>query len=121
MAKSTRNAMRKRRHARVRSKIIGTKERPRLNVFRSLSGIYVQLIDDTEGHTLAAASTLDPEIKSKAKDLTKSEQAELVGQAIAQDAKEIGVEEVVFDRGGYRFQGRLKALADAAREAGLKF
>lgn len=121
MAKRTRNEMRKRRHTRVRSKISGTRERPRLNVFRSLSGIYVQLIDDVEGHTLAAASTLDPEIKSKAKGLTKSEQAKLVGEAIAHGAKELGVKEVVFDRGGYRFQGRLKALADAARGAGLKF
>jgi large subunit ribosomal protein L18 len=113
--------MRKRRHARVRRKIYGTNQRPRLNVFRSLTDIYAQLIDDFEGHTLAATSSRDPEISSKAKGLTKTEQAKLVGEDIARLADEIGVEEVIFDRGGYRFQGRVKALADAAREAGLKF
>jgi large subunit ribosomal protein L18 len=105
----------------VRKKISGTSERPRLNVFRSLNEIYAQVIDDSVGETMVSVSTLDSKIKTKAKKLTKTEQAKLVGEEIAKRAKKIGVEQVIFDRGGYRYQGRVKALADAAREAGLDF
>ncbi len=113
--------MRERRHRRVRAKVSGTAERPRLNVFRSLTGIYAQLIDDSAGRTLAAASTLDPELRPRLKGLRKTEQARLVGQLIAERAKAKGVESVVFDRGGYRYHGRVRALAEAARESGLRF
>ncbi|HUS94976.1 MAG TPA: 50S ribosomal protein L18 [Patescibacteria group bacterium] len=112
---------RKRRHRRVRVKISGTPVRPRLNVFRSLKHIYVQVIDDTKGITLAAASTVDREIAAAASDKTKKEQAALVGEAVAERAKAAGINEVVFDRGGFKYHGRVKALAEAAREAGLKF
>lgn len=121
MAKQPREAMRKRRHQRVRMKLIGTAERPRLNVYRSLNQIYAQVIDDTAGHTIVSASTLDGEIKPKIKDLTKVEQAKVIGATIAERAKNQGVKTIVFDRGGYRYHGRVKALAEAAREAGLKF
>ena len=121
MAKRTRREMRKRRHLRVRKRVFGTPERPRLNVFRSLSQIYAQVIDDEAGHTLVAASTLDPELKPKLQGLTKTEQAKLVGQLIAERAKAKGIQKVVFDRGGYKYHGRVKALAEAAREAGLDF
>ncbi len=110
-----------RRHRRVRSKIHGTSERPRLNVFRSLRHIYAQVIDDIEGHTLASASTLDQELSSQIAELSKTESAKLVGSLIADRAKEAGITTVVFDRGGYQYHGRVKALAEAAREAGLKF
>ncbi len=110
-----------RRHRRVRSKIHGTSERPRLNVFRSLRHIYAQVIDDIEGHTLASASTLDQELSSQIVELSKTESAKLVGSLIADRAKEAGITTVVFDRGGYQYHGRVKALAEAAREAGLKF
>lgn len=113
--------MRTRRHLRVRKKISGTADRPRLNVYRSLTQIYVQLIDDLAGGTIVCASTLDREIQSKLKGKTKTEQAKLVGTMIAERAKDKGIETVVFDRGGYRYQGRVRALAEAAREAGLKF
>ena len=113
--------MRKRRHERVRKKLMGTVTRPRLNVYRSLNQIYAQVIDDTVGHTLVSASTLDAEIKPQIKDLSKTEQAKLVGIAIAERAKGHGVDTVIFDLGGYRYHGRVKALAEAAREAGLKF
>ncbi|MGD8584638.1 MAG: 50S ribosomal protein L18 [Chloroflexota bacterium] len=112
---------RKRRHRRVRSKLSGTAERPRLNVFRSLNHIYAQVIDDVEGKTLVAASTLEKEVASKASGKTKKDQAALVGSVIAERAKSAGIETVVFDRGGYRYHGRVKALADAAREGGLQF
>lgn len=121
MAQKTRNEMRLRRHRRVRRKIAGTADRPRMNVFRSLNHIYVQLIDDQAGRTLAAASTLDEEVKPKLKGLKKAEQAQVVGKVIAERAKALGVKEVVFDRGGYKFHGRVRSLAEAAREAGLKF
>lgn len=121
MTKRTREAMRKRRHQRVRKKLVGTAKRPRLNVYRSLSQIYAQVIDDTAGHTLASASTLDAEIKPQIQDLSKVEQAKHIGTTIAERAKSHGVKTVVFDRGGYRYHGRVKALAEAAREAGLKF
>lgn len=113
--------LRKRRHRRVRKKISGTAERPRLNVFRSLNHIYAQIIDDERGHTLVAASTLDPEIRSVIKTGGNVEAARLVGQLIGKRALEKGIEAVVFDRGGYKYHGRVAALADGAREAGLKF
>jgi large subunit ribosomal protein L18 len=112
---------RKRRHRRVRAKIAGTASRPRLCVFRSLSHIYAQVIDDDKGHTLVTASTLDPEIKGSADSKTKSAKAELTGSLVAKRALSKGVEQVVFDRGGYKYHGRVKALAEAARQAGLKF
>ena len=110
-----------RRHLRVRKKVFGTPERPRLSVFRSLKHIYAQIIDDTRGITLAAASTLDPELRGQLDGLTKTEKARLVGRLIAQRALAKGIRKVVFDRGGYKYHGRVKALADAAREAGLEF
>src|SRR5690348_1556211 len=109
-------AARQRRHRRIRVTLSGTTQRPRLNVFRSLQHIYAQVIDDTTGTTLAAASTLGVEASG-----TKSDRARTVGKAIAERAKEKGVTAVVFDRGGYKYHGRIKALADAAREAGLEF
>ena len=121
MAKLNRAEARLRRHLRVRKFVSGTPDKPRLNVFRSLSEIYAQIIDDEAGHTIASASTIDGELKAKTAKLTKTEQAKLVGKAVAERAKKAGVEEVVFDRGGFRYIGRVKALADAAREAGLKF
>ena len=121
MAKKTRYAARIMRHRRVRKWLAGTPEKPRLNVFRSLNEIYVQVIDDESGKTLAAASSIDKELRSKMEGLNKTEQAELVGQAIAERSKAQGIENVVFDRGGYRYAGRVKALADAARKEGLRF
>src|SRR6266540_3053076 len=121
MAKNSRSVARVRRHVRVRKNLAGTAERPRLNVFRSLSAIYGQVIDDQAGRTLLSASTVDPELREKLKGLKKSEQAKLVGQALAERAKNKGIQAVVFDRGGYRYIGRIKALADGAREGGLKF
>lgn len=121
MPKHTRADMRRRRHRRVRVKIQGSPERPRLNVFRSLNQIYAQLIDDHAGQTLISASTLDPELRSKLQELSKVEQAKLVGEALANRAKKTGIEQVVFDRGGYRYHGRVRALAESARQAGLKF
>lgn len=112
---------RKRRHRRVRAKISGTPTRPRLNVYRSLGNIYAQVIDDTAGHTLAAASTVDRELREKVEGKNKTEAAKLVGELVARRAREAGVTQVVFDRGGYRFHGRVKALADGAREGGLNF
>ena len=119
--KRTRGDARKRRHLRIRKKVFGTSDRPRLNVFRSLNEIYVQVIDDTKGHTLISASTVDKEIKKKFKGMTKKEQAKLVGQTIADRAKDKGIKSVVFDRGGYKYIGRVEALADGARENGLQF
>ncbi len=110
-----------RRHERVRSKVEGTTDRPRFSVFRSLNHIYAQVIDDSKGLTLAAASTIDPEITGNLEGKAKKTQAELVGQAVAKKAIEKGVQEVVFDRGGYKYIGRVQALADAARKEGLKF
>jgi large subunit ribosomal protein L18 len=111
---------RKRRHERVRKHLNGTAERPRLNVFRSLQHIYVQVIDDTQGATLISASSLDAEV-AKSSGKNKIEQAKLVGKLAAERALKAGVKEVVFDRGGYKYHGRVKALAEASREAGLKF
>lgn len=121
MAKNSRSIARVRRHDRVRKNLKGTTERPRLNVFRSLSAIYAQVIDDQTGRTLLSASTVDRELREKMKGLKKSEQAKLVGQTVAERAKNQGIQTVVFDRGGYRYIGRIKALADGAREAGLQF
>jgi large subunit ribosomal protein L18 len=113
---------RKRRHKRIRARVYGTAERPRLNIYRSLANIYAQVIDDDAGHTIVSASTIDGEIAQKIDDeMTKSDAAKVVGEVLAQRAKAAGVEHVVFDRGGFRYQGRVAALADAAREAGLKF
>jgi large subunit ribosomal protein L18 len=109
-------AARQRRHRRIRVSLSGTTQRPRLNVFRSLQHIYAQVIDDTTGNTLAAASTLSTDATG-----SKTERAKAVGKAIAERAKEKGINTVVFDRGGYLYHGRIKALADAAREAGLDF
>lgn len=117
----SRSEMRKIRHLRIRKEISGTAERPRLSVYRSARHIYAQIIDDTVGHTLVSASTLEKEIREQVKDMTKSEQASLVGRLIAQRALEKGITKVVFDRGGFKYHGRVKALADAAREAGLEF
>ncbi|MCH7511416.1 MAG: 50S ribosomal protein L18 [Chloroflexi bacterium] len=114
-------AARLRRHLRVRKKVRGTAQRPRLAVYRSLVHIYAQVIDDTAGHTLAAASDLEAAIRSQVNGKRKTEVAKLVGELVAQRAREHGVGQVVFDRGGYRFHGRVKALADSAREAGLTF
>lgn len=115
------NEVRVIRHARVRKKVSGTSEMPRLCVYRSLNHIYAQVIDDTKGVTLVSASTLDKDIKASAAELTKKEAAKLVGKAVAERALAAGIENVVFDRGGYLYTGRVLNLADAAREAGLKF
>jgi len=112
---------RKRRQTSIRLKVEGTTTRPRLRVFRSSNHIYAQVIEDDRRHTVAAASTLDPQIKVEAQGKTKSEAARLAGTLVAQRALERGVTKVVFDRGGYKYHGRIKALADAAREAGLVF
>ena len=119
--KVNKNEDRKMRAKRVRAKISGTPERPRLNVFRSLSNIYDQVIDDTKGITLASASTMDKNIAKSIEGKTKQEAAFIVGQAIAKNAISKGVKQVVFDRAGYQFTGRVKALADGARDAGLEF
>jgi len=116
-----REKARRQRHRRVRKRVVGTSQRPRFNVFRSLKHIYAQVIDDTRGHTLAAASTLDPELRDKVKGLTKTEQAKLVGGLLAKRALKRGVKKVAFDRGGYKYHGRVKSLAEASREGGLEF
>ena len=121
MAKKTRNEARLHRHRRVRKKIFGSPDRPRMNVFRSSSAIYVQIIDDFQGYTLAAASSIDKELRPEMEGLSNMEQAQKVGQAIAERAKEVGIDQVVFDRGGYKYIGRVKAMAEAAREGGLEF
>lgn len=121
LKKVDRNKKRIERHFKVRNKIQGTPERPRLNIYRSAKHIYAQVIDDATGTTLASASTADKELKDKVAELTKSEAAKLVGQAVGQRAKEKGINTVVFDRGGYLYHGRIKVLADGARESGLEF
>ena len=110
---------RARRHRRVRARVIGTAARPRLNVFRSLNHIYAQVIDDSQGHTLAAAGSLEGDLRDQTG--TKTEQAKAVGRLVAERARAAGITQVVFDRGGWKYHGRIKALADAAREAGLDF
>lgn len=119
--KKTAVAARKRRHLRVRRKVRGSPERPRLAVFRSLSHIYAQVIDDESGRTLAAASDLEQVVRSQTDSKTKTDTASLVGDLIGKRALQKGIRQVVFDRGGYKFHGRVKALAEAARAAGLKF
>jgi len=109
------------RHARVRLKVKGTPSRPRLCVFRSLNHVYAQVIDDSRGHTLVSASTLDPETRNEVDGKAKTGKAELVGAMIAKRALSKGINEVAFDRGGYKYHGRVKALAEAARQGGLKF
>ncbi|MEA3335831.1 MAG: 50S ribosomal protein L18 [Chloroflexota bacterium] len=121
MAKDSRAVVRKRRHARVRRKIHGTAARPRLNVFRSLTHIYAQVIDDDNGRTLVAASSVDREFKGKATGINKTDQAKLVGTLVAERALQQGIKQVVFDRGGYPYHGRVRALAEASREGGLDF
>ncbi len=121
MAEKSRSAARERRHLRVRKKVFGTVECPRLSVFRSVSEVYAQVIDDIDGNTLVSASSIDAELRAKMAGLKKSEQAKLVGKIVAERAKNKGIESVVFDRGGFRYTGRVKALADGAREGGLKF
>jgi large subunit ribosomal protein L18 len=121
MTQKSRDQNRKRRHQHVRKRVTGTPDRPRLSVFRSLSQIYAQIIDDTTGKTLVAVSSIDKELRGKLGELKKSNQAREVGKAVAQRAKSKGIQQVVFDRGGYRYQGRVKALAEGAREAGLQF
>lgn len=118
--KSDKNAVRQVRHRRVRAKISGSPERPRLNIYRSSNNIYAQLIEDATGRTLASASTLDPEIKGKVPG-GNIEAAKAVGALIARRAQEQGLKTAVFDRGGYLYHGRVAALAEAAREAGLEF
>lgn len=110
-----------RRHIRIRNKIVGTPEKPRLNVFRSATNIYAQIIDDSVGNTLVSASTLDEAIKGKLKNAGNKEGAKLVGELIAKRAIEVGISKVVFDRGGYIYHGRVKELAEAARNSGLVF
>jgi large subunit ribosomal protein L18 len=116
---ASRTGARHKRHERIRLRLRGTSERPRLAVFRSLDHIYAQVIDDTSGRTLAAASTLERELRASKQ--TKTEEAAVVGRLVAERAKTAGVERVVFDRAGFRYHGRVKSLADAAREAGLDF
>jgi len=121
MDNNNRSEARIRRHKRVRKTISGTASCPRLAVFRSLAEIYAQVIDDHAGVTLASASTIDHELKAKLTGLKKTEQAALVGELVAQRAKSKGISQVVFDRGGFRFSGRVKALAESARKSGLEF
>ncbi len=121
MSKQNRSEARERRHARVRKHLSGTAQCPRLNVFRSLAEIYVQVIDDASGITLVSASSVDKTLREKMKGLKKAEQAKLVGQTVAERAKSKGITKVVFDRGGYQYIGRVRALADGAREGGLQF
>lgn len=119
LRKESKNVARKKRHIRVRKNVFGTEERPRLNVYRSLSNIYAQIINDKTGHTLTSASTLDKDIQVEYGG--NIEAAKAVGKLIAERAKASGIDKVVFDRGGYIYHGRVAALAEAAREAGLEF
>jgi len=119
--KPTRDALRAKRRLRVRNKIVGTPQRPRLNVFRSLKHIYAQVIDDSQGVTLVSASTLSPELKNTLARGSNKEAAAAVGKLIAQVATQKGIKRVIFDRAGYLYHGRIKILAEAAREGGLEF
>ena len=121
MAKVSRNKARIHRHQRVRKNIFGVAEKPRLCVYRSLNDIYAQIIDDEKGITLVSSSSIDHELRPQVEKMTKTEQAVAVGKSIAERAIEKKISVVVFDRGGFQYMGRVKALADAAREAGLKF
>lgn len=118
--KTSRNDLRQIKHTRLRKKVVGTPERPRLCMYRSLNHIYAQVIDDISGHTLVSASTLEPELRDLAS-RTNTDAARQIGALIGQRALDKGINEVVFDRGGYQYHGRVAALADAARESGLKF
>jgi large subunit ribosomal protein L18 len=120
ISKINKKDIREKRHQRIRNKINGTPERPRLAVFRSNANIYVQIIDDEAGKTLCAASSLDKDLSAQVAEMTKTEAAKAVGEKIAKLAQSNNIEEVVFDRGGFLYHGRVKALADGAREAGLK-
>ncbi|MBR1443408.1 MAG: 50S ribosomal protein L18 [Firmicutes bacterium] len=119
--KQSRAIAREKRHFRIRNNVKGTAERPRLAVFRSNQHIYAQIIDDTIGNTLAAASTMEADVKSKVEKTSNIDAAKAVGEAVARKALDKGINTVVFDRGGYVYHGKVKALADAAREAGLQF
>lgn len=121
MAKDSSRAARQRRHLRVRAKVKGSAASPRLCVFRSLNHIYAQVIDDVQGHTLVTASTLDAEVTEAADGKAKTGKSELVGALVAKRALSQGIRQVAFDRGGSKYHGRVKALAEAARQAGLKF
>ena len=126
ITKIDKNAVRQKRHARVRKTVVGTAETPRMNVYRSLNHIYVQVIDDRAGDakggvTIAAASTMDKAVKEKIAGMSKTDAAKVVGAVVAERAMAKGVSAVVFDRGGYLYTGRVKAVAEGAREAGLKF
>lgn len=121
LVKVSRNEARKVRHLRVRRKVRGTAERPRLSVFRSHKHMYAQIIDDDRGHTLVAASTLDPEVRQKVESTGTVEAARVVGEVLAARAKAKGIDRVVFDRGGYLYHGRVAALAEGARAGGLEF
>ena len=121
MPEIDRRVARVRRHERVRKHVIGTAARPRLNVFRSLSHIYAQVIDDSRGYTLVSASTVDRELNAQLQGLKKTEQARVVGKVLAERALGQGIKQVAFDRGGYKYHGRVKALAEEARKGGLEF
>jgi large subunit ribosomal protein L18 len=121
MAKVSSNISRKRRHARIRETVSGSADKPRLCIFRSLSNIYAQVIDDKSGVTLTSAGSLHADIKGQASGKNKTQIAEMVGSLLARNAQEKGISQVVFDRGGYKYHGRVKALAESARKAGLKF
>jgi large subunit ribosomal protein L18 len=122
MARVTARDLRVRRHRRLRKRVSGTAQKPRLCVFRSNLHIYAQVIDDVAGHTIVSASTKDKEARPTIKDDSqKTDQAKMIGQIVAERALQAGITQVVFDRGGYKYHGRIKALADGAREAGLKF
>ena len=121
MTKSGKSMAREYRHKRVRKHLSGTPERPRLSVYRSVENIYAQVIDDVNGVTLASASTIDAKVRASLEGKAKIEQAKVVGQALAERALDAGIKTVVFDRGGFKYHGRVKALADASREAGLEF
>ncbi len=121
MARVNKRDARRRRHNRVRKTVRGNAARPRLSVFRSLTSIYAQVIDDDSGNTLAAASTLDGEVKASIDGKNKTEQAGLVGEVVAKRALALGIDKIVFDRGGYKYHGRVKALADGMRRTGVKF
>ncbi|MDD3242291.1 MAG: 50S ribosomal protein L18 [Eubacteriales bacterium] len=119
--KADKNLVRTKRHYRVRNRVAGTAERPRLNVYRSLNHIYAQVIDDVQGHTIACASTTEKDARAAVAEMTKVDAAKYIGKLIGERAMAKGVEAVVFDRGGYLYTGRIASLADGAREAGLKF
>lgn len=121
MAKKSRTTQRLKRHLRIRQRIIGSAARPRLNVYRSLIGIYAQLIDDGAGHTIVSASSVDAELRKELKGKKKTDQARLVGEAVAKRAIAKGIKKIVLDRGGFRYAGRVKALAEGARKEGLEF